>query len=242
MGVLSGKTVLVTGGGKRIGKHLCLCAAREGARVVIHYASSAEGAEETLQEIRALGSDGITIQQDFRETDRISSFFQKCWDQMPFDILVNNSAIFEAVSLTEATLENWEKHFAINLTAPFLLSKSFLLFLPENRNGRIINILDWRALRPGCDHFPYTISKAALAAMTKSLAVAAAPRVSVNGIALGAILPPEGGFDEEDILDNYPMRRWGSLEEVGNTFLFLASGPQYVTGETLHLDGGRHLI
>jgi len=105
-----------------------------------------------------------------------------------------------------------------------------------------VNILDWRALRPGATHFPYTISKAALAALTKSLAVAVAPRITVNGIALGAILPPKGGFDEEDILKNYPLKRWANQEEVEQAFLFLSGGPQYVTGEILFLDGGRHLI
>ena len=105
-----------------------------------------------------------------------------------------------------------------------------------------MNILDWRALRPGKDHFPYTISKAALSAMTQSLAVALAPGIIVNGLAFGAILPPSDGGETEDILNDVPVMRWAHLEEVGEALLFLLDGPEYITGEIVHLDGGRHLI
>jgi NAD(P)-dependent dehydrogenase (short-subunit alcohol dehydrogenase family) len=109
-------------------------------------------------------------------------------------------------------------------------------------NGRIINILDWRALRPGADHFPYTISKAGLAALTQSLAVSLAPNITVNGIAFGAILPPSDGGDTGDILKDVPAKRWADMEEVGEILLFLLDGPEYITGEIIHLDGGRNLI
>ena len=108
--------------------------------------------------------------------------------------------------------------------------------------GRIINILDWRALRPGKDHFPYTISKAALASMTKSMALALSPNISVNGIALGAILPPSDGNQTDELIRSVPIGRWAQMKEVTDTVLFLLSGPQYITGEIIHLDGGRHLV
>jgi pteridine reductase len=103
-------------------------------------------------------------------------------------------------------------------------------------------MLDWRALRPGPDHLPYTISKAALAALTRSLATALAPQITVNGLALGAILPPSDGANIGNILDNIPAHRWANLEEVGQALVFLLDGPTYVTGEILHVDGGRHLV
>jgi pteridine reductase len=109
-------------------------------------------------------------------------------------------------------------------------------------DGRIVNILDWRALRPGRDHLPYTISKSALAALTQSLAAALAPQITVNALALGAILPPSDGSDTTGLLQFVPVRRWASLDEVDEALLFLLEGPAYITGEILHVDGGRHLV
>ena len=105
-----------------------------------------------------------------------------------------------------------------------------------------MNILDWRALRPGADHFPYTISKAALASMTHSLAVALSPDITVNGLALGAILPPSDAKASADIIKNVPLKRWATENEVEEALLFLLTCPRYITGEIIHLDGGRHLI
>jgi pteridine reductase len=114
--------------------------------------------------------------------------------------------------------------------------------LRPEEEGQIINILDWRALRPSSDHFPYTISKAALAALTRSLAVALSPQITVNGLALGAILPPIDGKDSEELVQRIPAGRWADITEVGEALIFLLDGPSYITGEILHLDGGRHLI
>ena len=129
---------------------------------------------------------------------------------------------------------------AINLTAPFLLSQAFAKQASDG--ARIVNILDWRALRPGADHFPYTISKSALAAMTKSLAVALAPNITVNGLALGAILSLAGGNVNPEITKSIPAKRWGKANEVEDALLFLLIGPAYITGEIIHVDGGRHLV
>jgi pteridine reductase len=97
-------------------------------------------------------------------------------------------------------------------------------------------------LRPGADHFPYTISKAALAALTKSLAVALAPRITVNGLALGAILPPSDKPASDAIIKDVPAKRWSDEEELEQALIFLLAGPAYVTGEIIHVDGGRHLV
>lgn len=113
--------------------------------------------------------------------------------------------------------------------------------MPAGRQGRIVNLLDWRVLRPGADHFPYTVSKSALAAMTQSLAIALAPNITVNGLALGAILPPADGVVNPKILENVPAGQWGEMEDVENALLFLLTSP-YLTGEILHVDGGRHLV
>lgn len=131
---------------------------------------------------------------------------------------------------------------SINLASPVFLSQALGQTIGD-RQGAILNLLDWRALRPGPDHFPYTISKAALAAATRSLALALAPAIRVNGLALGAILPPPGE-DEKDpeLVEGVPLRRWGQVNEVVDSALFLLAGPTYITGAILTLDGGRHLI
>ncbi|TLN10478.1 SDR family oxidoreductase, partial [bacterium] len=170
------------------------------------------------------------------------TLLERAWDLAPLDALVNNAAIFLPGNALETSLELWQKHLAINLTAPFLLSQAFARRLAPDREGRVLNILDWRALRPGRDHFAYTISKAALAAMTQALAVGLAPNVLVNGLAFGAILPPADGAGTEKILQNVPAGRWADLREVAESVVFLLSGPAYITGEILHLDGGRHLV
>jgi pteridine reductase len=121
-----------------------------------------------------------------------------------------------------------------------LLSQAFA---KQTKAGRIVNILDWRALRPGADHFPYTVTKSALAAMTKSLAIALAPGITVNGLALGAILPPaDNPSASEKVIEAVPAKRWSEAQEVEDALIFLLAGPAYITGEIIHLDGGRHLV
>ena len=151
---------------------------------------------------------------------------------------MNSAAVFGGAGFADTKLEDWEDHLAINLTAPLLLSQAFGRAVAQGTEGRIVNILDWRVIRPGADHFAYTVSKAALAAMTKSLAQALAPRISVNGLALGAILPPEGSEEDPGIVRHVPARRWGTLDEVGQALLFLLCGPS-VRHRRGHLCGRR---
>jgi len=128
----------------------------------------------------------------------------------------------------------------VNLTAPFVLAQAF----GRRRSGQpgvVVNLLDWRALRPGADHFAYTVSKAALASMTRSLAAALAPSIRVNGLALGAILPPENDEPDPDLLQRIPIGRWGTPAEVVHAVIFLIAGSDFMTGAIVHLDGGRHL-
>lgn len=238
---LEGRTILVTGAARRIGRWMALACARAGADVIIHHGHSPAEAQSLAQEIQEMGRHAWVIQADLSDEGQVLAFAEKLRDFQTLYALVNNAAIFEPLSFFETTLEAWHRHLTIILTAPFLLSQVFADHLGE-REGRIINILDWRALRPGADHFPYTIAKAALAAMTRSLAQALAPRISVNGIAFGAILPPADGAPMRGVLAQTPMHRLAEPQEVTETLLFLLTGPAYITGEIIHLDGGRHLI
>jgi pteridine reductase len=239
---LDGKTILITGSARRIGRSLALTAAHAGANIILHHGHSPKLAVQTQTEIKALGREAYIIQADMNDPNQASDLLYRANAYGPIHMLVNNAAIFESITFLETSLDDWQKHLNTNLTAPFLISQAFARELPESQKGKIVNILDWRALRPGVDHFPYTITKAALAAMTQTLAVSLAPRIQVNGLALGAILPPTGQVESTNILEHVPAQRWASLDEVGQALLFLLSGPEYITGDILYLDGGRHLV
>lgn len=239
---LQGKTILITGGAVRVGQAIALAVAQHGADVIIHFNHSREFAEELQAEIQSMGRTAHLLQADLGNPRRASQLVPRACNFGPLYALINNAAIFEPLDFQHTSLNDWERHLTINLTAPFLTSQAFAASLRPGEEGRIINILDWRALRPAGDHFPYTISKAALVALTRSLAATLAPHITVNGLALGAILPPSDGAINESIIQNIPARRWANLNEVGEAILFLLDGPTYITGEILHLDGGRHLV
>lgn len=240
--ILAGQTILITGAAQRVGRHLALSLAQAGADILLHHNRSSIEAQQTVAEIQQLGRKAWALQADFRDPQQAATLLQTAWQCAPLTAVIHNASIFEPLELANTSLQAWQDHLNVNLTAPFLISQAFAATLPAQASGRIITLLDWRALRPASDHFPYTISKAALAALTRSLATALAPRILVNGIALGAILPPSDGADTSRVLENVPLKRWADLDEVSQAILFLLTGPAYLTGEIIHLDGGRHLL
>jgi len=239
---LHGKTVMITGGGVRLGRAMAWSIAHQGGHVLLHYNHSRQPAEELQSEIQKLGGQAHLVRADLASIESTQELISQIRAYKPLYALINSASIFAPNDLASTTIDAWEEHFRVNLTAPFLLSQAFPSLIEPGGAGRIVNILDWRALRPGKDHLPYTISKAGLSALTQSLAVALAPHITVNGLAFGAILPPIDGGDTEGILEDVPAGRWAHLEEVGEALLFLLEGPEYITGEIIHLDGGRHLI
>lgn len=240
---LEGKNVLITGAAVRIGRAMANAVAAAGATVLVHYSSSDSDAKSLQSELAHLGQKSHLLQADFSNPNLVSNLISQALEFGPLYALVNSAAIFENLNLATTDFPTWQRHLDINLTAPFLLSQAFWSAnKAAGAEGRIINILDWRALRPGADHLPYSVSKAALVALTQSLAVAMAPQITVNGIAFGAILPPTDGGKISGIIKKVPAGRWATLEEVGETLIFLLTGPSYITGEIIFLDGGRHLI
>lgn len=237
---LDGKTIMITGAAKRVGRIFALACAKAGADVVIHHGHSADEAAATREEINGLGRKAWIVEADLSDPAQAESLIPRINESTPLHGLVNSAAIFESRSLQTTSLDDWQRHLQINLTTPFLVSQAFAKQASDG--ARIVNILDWRALRPGADHFPYTISKAALAALTKSLAVALAPGIIVNGLALGAILPPSDAKAKPDIIKNIPAGRWAERDEVEQALIFALTCPAYITGEIIHVDGGRHLI
>jgi NAD(P)-dependent dehydrogenase (short-subunit alcohol dehydrogenase family) len=239
---LEGKTILITGAARRVGRALALAVAQAGGDVIIHHSQSEMEARSLQLEIQGMGRYAAILQADFASTDETGALVERALAHHPMDALVNNSAIFDDLTWDSTDLVGWQRHLTINLTAPFLLSQAFAKALPPEKQGRIVNILDWRALRPAGDHFPYTISKVGLYGLTRSLAVALAPRITVNALALGAILPPAGGQASDRIIAPVPAQRWANLAEVCEALIFLLTGPSYITGEVIHIDGGRHLV
>jgi pteridine reductase len=239
---LDGKRILITGAARRLGRIMALAVAQAGGTVIIHHGHSPDEAEETQQAIMAMGKSAHIVQAGLSDPAQAASLVAEASSFGPLFALVNNAAIFEAHTWDTTDIDAWNRHLEINLTAPFLLSQAFARSFSGSSEGRIVNILDWRALRPGADHLPYTVSKAALAALTRSLAIALAPKILVNGLAFGAILPPSPKADLERIIEPVPARRWAQPDEVGQALIFLLDGPGYITGEILHLDGGRHLV
>jgi pteridine reductase len=240
---IEGKVAIVTGGAVRIGKALALALAEQGARLVIHYSSSAGPAQETVEQIQTMGRDALAVQADLRRPGQVGGILQGAVSHFgQVDVLVNSAAIFEPGGWSDTTEENWDRHFAINLKAPFFLSQAFASHVGQKRAGHIVNIADWRGARPGTDHVAYTLTKAALIAMTKSLAQALAPNIQVNAIAPGLILPPPGQNRTylESQAREIPAQRAGSPEEIARALVFLVRS-DFVTGELIFVTGGQHL-
>jgi NAD(P)-dependent dehydrogenase (short-subunit alcohol dehydrogenase family) len=239
---LSGRSALVTGAGRRLGRAFAEALAARGAAVAAHYGESAEGAAEVVRAAQERGTPAVALQADLADPRQTAALVDRAAEALGFvDVLVNSASVFDPGGPLETDLGAWERALRVNLTAPFLLSQAFARRRARDP-GVIVNLLDWRALRPAADHFAYTISKAGLASMTKSLALSLAPSIRVNGLALGAILPPAGqGIGPDRVVERAPAGRWGTVEEAVEALLFLIGGSSFVTGAILHLDGGRHI-
>jgi len=240
---LNGAVAVVTGGAVRLGRALALTLAAHGARLAIHYNSSASAADAVVREVEHMGGKAIAVRADLSQAREAPNVIREAvahFDRV--DILVNSAAIFRAGDWNDTTEESWDRHFAVNLKSPFFLSQAFAAHVGGSRRGHIVNIADWRGAHPGADHIAYTLSKAGLIAMTKSLALALAPAIQVNAIAPGLILPPPG----EDraylatLAATIPARRIGSPDEVGKALVFLLQS-DFITGDVVYVTGGQHL-
>jgi NAD(P)-dependent dehydrogenase (short-subunit alcohol dehydrogenase family) len=235
---------VVTGGAVRVGRELCMTLAESGVCVCVHYSASHDAAERTVRDIRAAGGDAMLVRADLTHpleaAQEIISAAASAFGQV--DILVNNAAIFEPGSLDVTTPADWDRHQRINLQAPVFLCQRFARQIPDAGHGAIINLADWRALRPQPGHLAYTLSKAGIVCLTRLLALELAPRIRVNAIAPGAILPPPLG-DADDfakLSEIIPLHRTGAPRDIAGAAMFLLQN-DFVTGEVLHVTGGQHL-
>ena len=242
---LQGKTALVTGAGVRIGKAIALALAARGCALFVHYGRSAGPAEAVRDEARGFGVDAHVFCADLADADQVAGILPAATAAFgAVDILVNNAAIFPEEDRFETTdTALWDRLFAINLRAPFLLSQAFAAQRDDAHQGAVVNICDARTRQPGADHFAYRLTKGGLWQMTEMLAAALAPAVRVNGVALGAILPPPGR-DESYILEyanrRVPLGHPGGSQAVVDAVLYLLE-QEFVTGAVLPLDGGEFL-
>lgn len=239
-----GRTAVVTGGAVRLGRELAERLAREGVHVCLHYHASAAAAEETLTRLRDYRVRATAIQADFtRPAHAARTVFDHAERELgPVDVLVNSAAIFLPGSLADTTEADWDRHHSVNLKAPILLCQEFARRLPDDARGHIVNIVDWRGVRPVPGHLAYTVSKGGLVAATRLLAQELAPRIQVNAIAPGAILPPPGQPDAylERLAQQIPLRRTGRPEDVADALVYLLQS-EFVTGAVLPVTGGEEL-
>lgn len=240
-GPLTGQVALVTGAGRRVGQAIALGLAAEGATVAVHYNGSADGAQETVQRIEQQGGAARAFAADLSSVDCVDPLIAAVLSAFGrLDLLVNCAASMKRTPLDSVTPAEWDEIFAINLRAPFFLSLSAAKAMGE-AGGSIVNLSDHMGFERWPAFVPHGVSKAAVSAMTHSLAAALAPRVRVNAIAPGAVLAPPNwpAAEQQRFVDETPLRRLGTAADVVHAVLYLARAP-YVTGETLFVDGGRH--
>ena len=233
---------LITGAGQRLGRAVALDLARAGWGVVAHYRRSAKEAEAVAAEARAGGGAAVIVGADLDDAAERRHLIAQSQEAAgaTLDALVNCAAMFEhdtIDTLTEATLQ---RHIALNTFTPALLTREFSEALPEGGGGCVVNFLDFKLANPYPDHFSYTLSKYALAGATELLARALAPRVRVNAVAPGYVLPAPGQSDADyrRLRDDTPLGRGPTTEDVAKAARFLIEN-EAVTGQTIYVDAGR---
>lgn len=238
---IKGKKVFLTGGTSKLGRHLALALASRGAEVAIHYNKSVSEAKALEGIVTRQGGKAITTGADLRNLKELKRAFGKAWEKLcGIDVLINNASIFLPTPLDKITNLVWDKFLDINLKAPFYLSREFVTRLGK-RKGKIINIADNYSHLPSKNYLIYGISKAALVAMTRGMAKAFAPSVTVNAVSPGPMITEadnKEGF--KTALEGALLKEGQRVEAFVNTVLFLIEN-DYITGEEIFVDGGRAL-
>lgn len=240
----SPKTALVTGAGKRIGRAIALDLASSGFAVAVHYNRSSAEASSVVDAIKAAGGEAAAVQADLFSEAETSGLVEAAASALgrPLGCLINNASAFEYDSVSTVTKASWDAHMMVNLRAPFVLSQAFAEQLPKEARGSIINILDERVWNLTPHFISYTVSKSGLWTLTRTLALALAPRIRVNGVGPGPALPSVFQTPEQfaRMSARLPLRRGTTPDEIASAVRFLLEAPA-ITGQMLALDGGQHL-
>ncbi len=235
---LNGKVVLVTGAARKIGKILAYTLARAGADVAITSRESDTAAQQTLRELAATGQRSLALRCDVRDPNSVRAAVAGVIEEFGrLDVLVNNAGMFATVPLESITVDEWDEMFETNTRGAFLMAQAAHPHLKASR-GRIINIGSLGGSHPWATHAHYSTSKAALHMLTQTMSKAFAPEISVNCVAPGMISNGEVQPGYEHFAARTPMKRNGKAEEVAEAVLFFATGPHFITGQILGVDGG----
>jgi len=239
-GVLAGKTLLVTGAAKRLGRAIALAAAENGADVAITYRESAREARVVIEELALHGVEAVAVRCDVTDERSVREMVKEVARELGgIDVLVNNAANYETAEFDKITVAQWDAIFASNTRGPFLVSREALPYL-KKRRGRIVNMGSLGGLRPWATHAHYCSSKAALHMLTRVMAKALAPQIAVNAVAPGMIDLGEksaAAFMRKTAKQT-PMRRSGTAADIAAAVMFFATAPQFITGQVLAVDGG----
>jgi pteridine reductase len=239
---LRGRVALVTGAGHRVGRAIALALGGQGMRVAVHYNAAADEATETVRQLEALGTEGVPVRADLTRPDAPSALVNEVVAKLgALDVLVNSAAVMRRTPFGSITPEAFDEIIALNLRAPFFLAQAAAPLLRQ-AHGAVINIADLAAFETWPGYLPHGISKAGVVHMTRSLANVLAPDVRVAAIAPGTVLLPENWNerDAEHLRRTTPLQRHGDPSDVTATVLFLLQA-EYITGETIIVDGGRHV-
>ena len=241
---LIGKTALVTGAAKRVGRGIALGLAAKGVNIVLHYNGSQTDAQKTSVEITALGAKCILIGADLSEVGDIQKMLGELKKKsVVIDFLVNSASLYFKTPVATANEEQWDELMSVNLKAPYLLSVALGREMAKGKGGKIINIADWSGFKPYKDFMAYCASKGGLITLTKSLARDFAPKVDANAVAPGPVLPPPDMSDaeKEAVAKTTALERWGKPEDIANAVTFLLES-DFVNGIVLVVDGGRSIV
>ncbi len=236
-------TALVTGAGRRIGRAIARELAGRGWAVAVHHNASAEDACSLVDEIVAGGGQAAAVNADLARHEEVETLIGRAANALgPVSCLVNNASLFECDSVESATLDSWDRHMTVNLRSPFFLTQAFAKALPADCSGNVVNILDERVWNLTPYFITYTLSKSGLWTLTRTLAMALAPRIRVNGIGPGPILPSIHQTEERfrRQWEAQPLRRPIAPEEIARAVAFILDSPS-MTGQMIALDGGQHL-
>jgi pteridine reductase len=239
---LRGKSALVTGAGRRVGRAIAVALGTRGMRVAVHYHASDDGARETVRLVEQAGGSAITVRGDLRDASACASLIDDVARELgALDVLVNSAAVMLRTPFGDVTPAEWDDIMALNLRAPFFLAQAAAPHL-RAAHGVVVNISDLAAFETWPAYVPHGASKAGVAYLTRALARVLAPEVRVGGVAPGAVLLPDD-WDEasaEHLRRTTPLGREGSPDDVTRTVLFILDS-DYLTGETIIVDGGRHV-
>ena len=241
---LTGRNALVTGGAVRVGAAISTALAAAGANVFIHYNRSSGPADELADELRGLGVEAATGAGNLSDPATAGDLVDAATTALgPISVLVNSASGFPVDRIDDVTLDAWRSTADLTLGSPLFLTQAFAEALPDGLDGAVVNVTDVKTTRPYREHVSYMLAKGGVDTLTRASALGLAPRIRVNAVALGVILPPPGEGEEyvRALAADLPLERVGGAEVVADTVVFLARN-DFITGEIIRLDGGAHLV